>query len=32
LCAPGSGTDETAGKAAGAIYATPVDVPRAGRP
>lgn len=32
LCAPTSMSSETAGKAAGAIYAVPVDHPRAGRP
>ncbi|MDP1793358.1 MAG: SMP-30/gluconolactonase/LRE family protein [Acidimicrobiales bacterium] len=32
LCAPSSMTHETSGKAAGAIYAVPVDHPRAGRP
>ena len=32
LCAPSSMTHETAGKAAGAIYAMDVDHPRAGRP
>lgn len=32
MCAPGSNPSEVAGKAAGAIYAVPVDVPKAGWP
>jgi sugar lactone lactonase YvrE len=32
LCAPGSHPDDVAGKAAGAVYATTVDVEHAGRP
>ena len=32
LCAPSSRPDEVAGKGAGAVYATTVDVPHAGRP
>jgi sugar lactone lactonase YvrE len=32
LCAPGSRPDEVAGRAAGAIHTTRVDVPHAGRP
>ena len=32
LCAPSSRPDEVAGKGAGAIYTTTVDVPHAGRP